>query len=628
MKKIIVLILMLCATLTLALTKPAASADDGVTMSQYAIKLKDLIVNQNLHGGIVLNKSVAKTMKNGDMNDNLWVDNTYQYVTIPALRNNAIDVITWSVGTDKWKTEKVRNIALDFEQKNPGWMVVAAVNGDFFDINKTDQPISAYVQNGDVYKPVGSKETIGFTDDGGYIYGKPTADEDMSLIVLEGNDVVSKTKIDALNQLPNVGGLALFTTDFSGQVNLSGYTVYIGSYLVNRVSGENRFVRGSITGIDTDKTSLTKVPTGQFYLVTKDVSYESLLAIGTTVKCEKELTGAFAGIKNVVGTRYRLIDNGVVQHQGRQTSQDYLVTTAHARTAIGFKQDGSIILLVIDGGIPAEQKNGATLFETGELLRLAGAIDGFNLDGGGSSTMVLRNTEGELEVINTPSDRHERSVSNALLFVTRDPKLKVSAVGSDYMEFEQTGAIVDGSIKDISVRVGGKTYAFEGNKAKATGLNKNSTYSVTFYYTIVENDGRERRCASAEYKIKTAGDVEIKKFELNKKLNLGVELSYRYSDDKDLVEEAYIEYGDKKETLTGKSGTVEITGLTKGETYEFKLVLKLNNGETIRSGILSVVAEGKISGGGGGGCSMGAVQYFLVLLSVLPLGLIFFKRRK
>ena len=206
MKKIIVLILMLCATLTLALTKPAASADDGVPMSQYAIKLKDLIVNQNLHGGIVLNKSVAKTMKNGDMNDNLWVDNTYQYVTIPALRNNAIDVITWSVGTDKWKTEKVRNIALDFEQKNPGWMVVAAVNGDFFDINKTDQPNSAYVQNGDVYKPVGSEETIGFTDDGGYIYGKPTADEDMSLIVLEGNDVVSKTKIDALNQLPNVGG--------------------------------------------------------------------------------------------------------------------------------------------------------------------------------------------------------------------------------------------------------------------------------------------------------------------------------------------------------------------------------------------------------------------------------------
>jgi exopolysaccharide biosynthesis protein len=53
---------------------------------------------------------------------------------------------------------------------------------------------------------------------------------------------------------------------------------------------------------------------------------------------------------------------------------------------------------------------GMTLPETAELMRELGALDALNLDGGGSSTMVV-----EGQVVNRPSDGRERSVSNALL---------------------------------------------------------------------------------------------------------------------------------------------------------------------------------------------------------------------
>jgi len=50
-----------------------------------------------------------------------------------------------------------------------------------------------------------------------------------------------------------------------------------------------------------------------------------------------------------------------------------------------------------------------------------GAVTAFNLDGGGSSTMLLRNSEtGEYEGLNTFSDGHMRSISNGLLFARGD----------------------------------------------------------------------------------------------------------------------------------------------------------------------------------------------------------------
>jgi len=57
---------------------------------------------------------------------------------------------------------------------------------------------------------------------------------------------------------------------------------------------------------------------------------------------------------------------------------------------------------------------GMTLPELAELMVAEGAHHAYNLDGGGSSTMVVQDT-----VVNSPSDGRERSNSDGLLFFAR-----------------------------------------------------------------------------------------------------------------------------------------------------------------------------------------------------------------
>lgn len=96
------------------------------------------------------------------------------------------------------------------------------------------------------------------------------------------------------------------------------------------------------------------------------------------------------------------------------------VTNRHNRTAVGIREDGTVLLFVADGR--AKESEGLSLTELQLLLRWLGCRDALNLDGGGSSTLYLNigNYQG---VANCPSDNGrfdhagERSVSNAVLII-------------------------------------------------------------------------------------------------------------------------------------------------------------------------------------------------------------------
>jgi exopolysaccharide biosynthesis protein len=80
------------------------------------------------------------------------------------------------------------------------------------------------------------------------------------------------------------------------------------------------------------------------------------------------------------------------------------------RTAIAVLDDGSIAFVVVDGRSDASA--GMTLTELAEHLQSIGAVTAYNLDGGGSSTMVV-----DGEVVNTPSNDGERATSDILYVV-------------------------------------------------------------------------------------------------------------------------------------------------------------------------------------------------------------------
>ena len=95
------------------------------------------------------------------------------------------------------------------------------------------------------------------------------------------------------------------------------------------------------------------------------------------------------------------------------------VTRRHNRTALGLRPDGTTLLVVADGRFP-HQAEGLTLNELELIMQWLGCSDAINLDGGGSTTMYIRQIGG---VVNYPSDNHqhdhegERPVSNALILL-------------------------------------------------------------------------------------------------------------------------------------------------------------------------------------------------------------------
>ena len=86
----------------------------------------------------------------------------------------------------------------------------------------------------------------------------------------------------------------------------------------------------------------------------------------------------------------------------------------HPRTAVGISQDGRYLILMVIDGRRKGYSGGVADAETAEWLRKLGAWEGLNLDGGGSTTMVIQGRDGKPAVVNRPSGGAERRCPNHL----------------------------------------------------------------------------------------------------------------------------------------------------------------------------------------------------------------------
>lgn len=109
---------------------------------------------------------------------------------------------------------------------------------------------------------------------------------------------------------------------------------------------------------------------------------------------------------------------------GRQPLADLPDDIPAPRTAIGLDLGGNrLILMVVDGRQPLYSL-GVTLRELAELMLFYGADSAMNLDGGGSTTLVIQDASGAARVLNSPIDNQiagrERPVGNHLgVFVSQ-----------------------------------------------------------------------------------------------------------------------------------------------------------------------------------------------------------------
>jgi uncharacterized protein YigE (DUF2233 family) len=141
----------------------------------------------------------------------------------------------------------------------------------------------------------------------------------------------------------------------------------------------------------------------------------SILCIGADVRVEDGQTCALPVTDALAAGPLLLRDGLPVSFEAQ--SSDFALNR-HPRTAVGLSANGQIgWLVVVDGRQPAS--GGATLAELATFLRGLGADDAINLDGGGSSALVIEGADGEPSVVSSPIDGGvvgwERAVANHLL---------------------------------------------------------------------------------------------------------------------------------------------------------------------------------------------------------------------
>jgi exopolysaccharide biosynthesis protein len=106
------------------------------------------------------------------------------------------------------------------------------------------------------------------------------------------------------------------------------------------------------------------------------------------------------------GSSFSLIQNGKINLENCGFFNHYL--QRHPRTAIGQKQNGNIVLCVVDGR--SLSSFGVTGRQLAQIMFDEGCVTATNFDGGGSSVMVLGKS-----VVSRPSDGRERSVGSAFV---------------------------------------------------------------------------------------------------------------------------------------------------------------------------------------------------------------------
>jgi uncharacterized protein YigE (DUF2233 family) len=107
-------------------------------------------------------------------------------------------------------------------------------------------------------------------------------------------------------------------------------------------------------------------------------------------------------MQTAVGGGPVLLKNGSIQITNKEEikfSSKTGLTDKHPRTAMGYTNDGKLIMLVIQGRFPAKAE-GATLVQEAQIFKDLGCVEALNLDGGGSSCLLIN---GKQTI--TPSDK-------------------------------------------------------------------------------------------------------------------------------------------------------------------------------------------------------------------------------
>ena len=130
-----------------------------------------------------------------------------------------------------------------------------------------------------------------------------------------------------------------------------------------------------------------------------DGSYSFIINFDQTmdILSYKELKD-LSKIHTAVSGSHLIVDKGkVIKIKGKFS------TERHPRTVLGLDKSKMILILVAFDGRQKGYSSGATFEEAAKWLIRLGAYKALNLDGGGSTIMVIKDEKGKAKIFNSPS---------------------------------------------------------------------------------------------------------------------------------------------------------------------------------------------------------------------------------
>jgi exopolysaccharide biosynthesis protein len=121
-------------------------------------------------------------------------------------------------------------------------------------------------------------------------------------------------------------------------------------------------------------------------------------------------------MKTAIGGGPVLVQNGTIKITNNEELKftGKAIDDKHPRTCMGYTKDGRLIVMVIQGRLPGIAE-GASLIQEAQLLVNLGCVEAVNLDGGGSSCMLIN---GKQTI--TPSDKEGERAVPAVFIIKRN----------------------------------------------------------------------------------------------------------------------------------------------------------------------------------------------------------------